>query len=96
QRTVRGLYFKETNTRLPEKDEIRVWCDETSDAEDRQNREDLKNWFLGPLMTVEPKVIGQDMFSYRHIINEDHASAWVLGFYGRINFLALTFPSTGE
>lgn len=96
QRTIRGLFFKETNGRLPEKDEIRVWCDETFAAEDRQNREDLKNWFLAPLMMVEPKVIGPDLFSYRHIINDDLASAWILGFYGRIHFLAITFPAAEE
>jgi hypothetical protein len=94
ERTVKGLYFRETGQRLPDGYDVRVHSDETlATLDPRDLEEDTRN-VIAPLQRLEPKVIGNDVFAYRHWIAPEDAriSVWLLTFYRDISFLAITGP----
>jgi len=90
ERIVRGLYFHETGERLPHSHGVAVWSEETLVACGHDAIEHARNTIVAPLLQVQPKTVGPATFSYRHLILPDLASAWLLGFYDRIFFLAVT------
>lgn len=91
KRTVRGLFFHETGQRLPSDYEVGVWSDETIVEWGQEFVEEVKNNFVLPLMKVEPTIVGPSTFAYRYLRTErQFASAWLVTFYERVSFLALT------
>jgi hypothetical protein len=95
ERTVKGLYFKETEGRLPAGYDVKVHSAETLATQDPRDLEaDTRN-VIAPLKQLAPKVIGNDVFAYRYWIAPDvpGLSVWLLTFFSRISFLALTGPS---
>lgn len=94
ERTVKGLYFKETERRLPDGYDVRVHSDETLATLDPGDLEEDTRNVIEPLKRLPPKVIGNDVFQYRHWVapEEPGISVWLLTFFGRISFLAMTGP----
>ena len=94
ERTVRGLYFKEMNQRLPEGYDVTVFCDETLINELPVILNKLQETLIIPLAAAPPKIIAPNIFFYRVLIAEDNpaATAWALTFYERKSFLAITCP----
>lgn len=90
ERTVRGLYYAESGQRLPDGHGVTVISNEMLIEQGKQAMDEVKEWFLIPLMQIEPKVIGPDTFSYRYSILPNLSSVWLLAFYARVFFLALT------
>jgi hypothetical protein len=95
KRITRGLFYKEKERRLPDNYQVWACCN------DIINEHPL---FLGTFMmkdiitsTLQGKslTIGNDVFRYwcRFDVDEENISTWVLSFYGRVNFLALTIPN---
>jgi hypothetical protein len=89
KRTILGLYFHETGKRLPAGHDVGVMPWDMIKQQGREAEEEVKNWLYAPLMTVEPKIIGQNVFSYRHQILPE-CSGWMVGFYGTVFFFAIT------
>jgi hypothetical protein len=96
KRFTRGLFYKEKGRRLP--DNYQVWACCINDIASEHPL------FLGTFMmkdiinsTLQGKsiTIGNDVFKYwyKFNIDDENISTWVLSFYGRVNFLALTIPN---
>ncbi len=91
---MKGLYSHETGQRLPKGYDVRVHSDETLwELDPRHLEEDRRN-VIEPLKQLPPKVIGNDVFAYRHFITSEDPgiSVWLLTFFGRISFLAISGP----
>lgn len=93
-RTVRGLFFHEIRSRLDDDFDVEVFCDDRLNQEPPEVLQQLKDTIIHPLAGVQPVVIGDGVFMYRHLITPDNpdASAWALTFYQGKSFLALTGP----
>ncbi len=93
-RTVIGLYFKETGRRLPDGYDVKVHSDETLASLDPCDLEEDTRNVIDPLKRLTPKVIGNNVFAYRHwIASEDPGvSVWLLTFFGTISFLVMSGP----
>lgn len=96
ERTIRGLYFTERHSPLGLTNEVRVYTNEDLQEQAKEALNVLTKNVLLPLAAQTPKVIGNDVFSYRfHISNEAPIhSVWALVFYGAVPFLCLTGPRT--
>lgn len=90
RRIARGLFFHETCGVLSPETEIRTACSEEPPG--------ATNWqavesFVQALRQKEPKVLGDNVFSYRvHFTEIPELSAWLFSFYGVIEFFAGTWP----
>jgi hypothetical protein len=94
ERTVRGLYFVESCRPLGLGNGIRIYANEDLENESAEVLNELHKTILQPLAATSPKVIGDNVFSYRfQIISENPIySVWGLSFYAHVPFLCLTGP----
>ncbi len=94
ERTVRGLYFAESGNPLGLNNEVRVYSNEDLEGQPQDVMDQLKQTILIPLATYPPKVIGNNVFLYRHQIVKENPlfSVWGVSFYGRVPFLTMTGP----
>lgn len=94
-RTVRGLYFEETERRLENGYDVAVHSNETLTHQEPDLLAEFTRTILEPLASLPPRVIGDNVFIYRHgITKEDpNLSVWALTFYGKVSFVALTGPA---
>jgi hypothetical protein len=93
-RTVRGLFFFETHRVLRKDYDAEVFCNDRLSAQPASDLETLQQTILIPLTQIQPKVIGNNVFSYRvHLDTTDpDLSVWALLFYGGVPFLVFTWP----
>jgi hypothetical protein len=98
ERVVRGLYFVESGNPLGLNNEVRVFTSEDLELQPNDVVEELQRTILTPLATYPPKVIGNNVFLYRHHIVEDAPlfSVWGISFYARVPFFAMTGSPMGE
>ncbi len=94
ERTVRGLFFHQTQRRLDANYDVRIFSDDTVTDNPADVLEELRDTILIPLAQKLPTVIANGAFHYRfHITDEDpNVSVWGLSFYQRVPFLGLTGP----
>ena len=94
ERIVRGLYFAERASPLRFANEVRVYANEDLQQGNQNVLEELTKNILVPLAAQIPKVIGDNVFSYRFHIPEENPvySVWGLSFYGAVSFLCFTGP----
>lgn len=92
ERVVRGLYFAESGKPLGLNNEVRVFTSEELEAQPKDILDQLKNTILVPITALQPKIIGKDVFFYRHhIAPEDPiVSVWVISFYKQVPFFIMT------
>ena len=95
ERTIRGLYFEEFGKPLGLNNEVRVYTDGDIELQPDDVLEQLKQDVLKPLSTCSLRVIGNNVFSYRHQIAKENPlfSFWFLTFYGGFPALAMTRSS---
>jgi hypothetical protein len=92
-RTVRGLYFHEQKRRMPDDHDVYVWCDETLIRLQREDYDHFQQKLIQPVMSEAPKVVAPGVFDYRFLMFDDGpGSIWLLSFYERKSFLAITGP----
>lgn len=93
-RTIRGLFFREAQRRIPE--DYSVVCYSESGLRDLPAEviEELQRTIISPLRSRAPKTIGNLVFSYwvQFVEDDPNVSAWLLEFYQRIRFLGSTAP----
>lgn len=96
ERIIRGFYFAESSSPLGIANEVNVYLNEDLQQETQDVLDDLTKHILLPLAAQTPKVIGDNVFSYRfHITDENPIySVWGLSFYETVPFLCLTVPHT--
>jgi hypothetical protein len=94
ERTVRGLYFAESGNPLGLNNEVHVYANEDLELQPQHVLEQLTQTILTPLATFPPKIIGNNVFLYRHQIMKENPifSVWAVSFYGQVPFLAMTGP----
>lgn len=94
ERTVRGLYFAESCRPLGLDNDVRVYSNEDLELQPYEVLDQLRKTILAPLTKYTPKVIGNNVFSYRHQIMLENLifSVWAITFYGYVHFLVLTGP----
>ncbi len=94
ERTVRGIYFAESCHPLGLNNEVRVYSNDDLGLQPREVLDQLSQTILAPLAANAPKVIGDNVFSYRHQIMVENPifSVWAITFYGHVSFLCLTGP----
>jgi hypothetical protein len=94
ERTVRGLYFAESGNPLGLNNEVRVYSNEDLEEQPQDVIDQFKQTILIPLAAYPPKVIGNNVFLYRHHIVKENPlfSIWGVSFYGQVPFLAMTGP----
>ncbi|HUR54016.1 MAG TPA: hypothetical protein VMZ71_07785, partial [Gemmataceae bacterium] len=82
----------ETGQRLPDGYDVRIHSDETLATLDPRDLEEDTLKVIEPLKQLPPKVIGNDVFAFRHFIapEDPGVSVWLLTFFGGISFLAMT------
>jgi hypothetical protein len=92
EKTVRGLFYHETEQGLHPDYGIIVHSDDSLKEYPKELLEELSHTILIPLTQIPPKIVGDDVFQYRfHIAKEDtFCSVWALTFYRQISFLAIT------
>ncbi len=98
ERTVRGLYFAERSAPLGLRNEVRIHTNEDLEQEAPEVIEELTTKILTPLAAQPPKIIGNNVFSYRFHIPEENPlySVWGLSFYEAVPFLCFTGPGIIE
>ncbi|MFH2069320.1 MAG: hypothetical protein ABII89_07680 [Candidatus Omnitrophota bacterium] len=98
ERITRGLYFAERGSFLGFHNEVRVHADEDLHQETKKVLDELSKNVLLPLAAQTPKIIGDNVFSYRfHITDENPAySVWGFSFYGSVPFLCFTGPGSNS
>jgi hypothetical protein len=94
-RTARGLYWHRTNRPLPRGFDVKVLSEETLRESPRDDVEELQRTIITPLMNKPEQRIGGGVFRYRgHVLPEaEGVSVWLMTFYNRVFFLAMTGPS---
>jgi hypothetical protein len=96
-RTVKGVYYSLYKQRMPNDYDVRVmsFIGEMS-RKGPKAQEEMIEPFRRTLSSVQPTVIGDNVFSYRHrLTDEDHNTGmWLLTFYGSIHFLCVTASLT--
>ena len=98
KKTIRGLYFAESKQPLGLNNEVRVYCNEDLELQPPDVLDQLKLTILNPIEMKCPKVIGDNIFLYRHQIIKDNPifSVWVVSFYGKVPFFAMTGPQQNK
>lgn len=98
ERTIRGLYFAESKQPLGLNNEVHVYCNEDLELQPPKVLDQLKLTILNPIATKCPKVIGNNIFLYRHQIMEENPifSVWVVSFYGKVPFFGMTGPQRNK
>lgn len=97
ERTVRGLYFKETGSILPCGHDILILTKESLAEAHPEGRELVEREAIAPLRRAPVRVVGANAFSYCYAMTErPPTSAWCLCFYGKIEFLALIGPENAK
>jgi len=96
ERVVRGLYFAESGKPLGLNNEVRVFTVEELEAKPKDVLDQLKSTILVPITEMQPKIIGKDVFLYRHYIAPENPiiSIWVISFYKQVPFFIMTGSST--
>ena len=95
-RITKGLFYREISTHLPKNYEVAAYSEsglrDVSPADIAQLQKDI----VQPLMTQKPKIIGNNVFSYRVLFTEEdpNVSAWLLLFYEKVAFICITLPSS--
>lgn len=94
EKTARGLFFHETNSRLHPSYEVAVLSNETLIDHPTELIEEWTQTIIIPLAKQSPKIIGNNVFAYRFKITEEDpfVSAWALTYYDNVAFLCLTGP----
>lgn len=94
ERTLRGLYFAESCQPLGLSNGVTVLMSEDLKNQQTEVVNKLTQTILNPLAAMAPKVIGDNVLSYRfQIMEEDPAvSVWGFTFFDRVSFLCLTDP----
>ncbi len=91
EQTVRCLYLHETGERIPQVNEVSVFCNDFLRQFNKEKVIDFHETFVVPLAEQTPKTIGGDTFAYSWIdTGEAFGSIWGLVFYGYMPFVALT------
>lgn len=94
ERIVRGFYFAERCVPLGLSKEVRVHTNEDIQQEPQEVLSELTKNILAPLAAQAPKIIGDNVFSYRFYVLEENPvhSVWGLSFYAAVPFLCFTGP----
>ncbi len=94
ERVVRGFYFAESFQPLGQNNNVNVLSDDDLINESEEVIEELTQNILLPLASIEPKIIGDNIFTYRHHITDENPaySVWGLSFYGHVPFFCITGP----
>jgi hypothetical protein len=94
RRITKGLFYHEKGYRLP--DDYDAVAISESGLQDATNdfKQELQANILQPLMSNTPKIIGNQVFSYRvaYADIDANTSVWHFEFYERVRFLCLTLP----
>ena len=95
ERTARGLYWDRTRRPLPRGFNVKVVSDDTLKESPRDVVEQLQQTILAPLMKEPERTVGGGVFKFRGYIVPDHegVSVWLMTFYGRMSFFAMTGPA---
>ncbi|HIJ90087.1 MAG: HNH endonuclease [Desulfobulbaceae bacterium] len=98
ERVVRGFYFAEVGKPLGFNIGVKIISNDDLQDEPQDFIKELKETILVPLASKEAKVIGDNIFSYRHHIAEEDStvSVWGMSFYSHVPFLCLTAPDSVE
>jgi hypothetical protein len=94
ERTARGLYWERTRSPLPRGCDVKVISDDTLKESPRDVVEQLQQTILAPLMNESERSIA-GVFKFRGFVMPDHqgVSVWLMTFYGRMSFVAMTGPA---
>jgi hypothetical protein len=94
RRIVKGLFFHEKGHRLPDEYKVIVLSESGLYNANDYFKKQLQIIFR-PLMANTPKIIGNQVFSYRvyYTYTDDNASAWLLEFYEQVRFFCMTLPN---
>ena len=98
ERIVRGLYFAEVCEPLGLDVGLKILLNEDFQDEPKDVIEELSKTILEPLVSMDAKVVGDNIFTYRHHIAEENPSisVWGMSFYGHVPFLCFTGPEPIE
>ncbi len=94
ERTVRGLYLTETGKVLPIDSEVKAFAEDGLRNISIGSHQTLIKTIIEPLYSTPPKTIGEGTFQYWAAFAPDveFSSAWILTFYERVSFIAITLP----
>lgn len=92
-RIVWGLFAHHYTRRLGDEHAAAVFDGQKLQATGK--REEIAR-LVGPLQHCNEHTIGEDVFAYRFLASSDepYSSAWLLRFYGTVEYLVLTLPRT--
>jgi len=93
-RIVKGLFYHEKKHRLPDNYEVRSQSEDSVRQRPPSEREFLEQNFIKPVLPQKRVKIGDGVFAYRFntFADEPNSTVWILEFYERACFLALTSP----
>lgn len=94
ERIVRGLFVNETGGILPKEALVSVWNEDGLSFMGKNHIKELQDTIVTPVTKNELHVIGTNTFTYQFALDSDKkwASAWILRFYEKTSFLAITLP----
>lgn len=90
ERVIKGLYYHHSGRVLEDTYKARAW--ELSGFGDNATAWSYLDKFTSALLDSEPNVIGEQTFAYRFLMLDENPcfSAWLLTFYGVVNFFGIT------
>lgn len=97
-RIVKGLFYHEKKHRLPNDYEVRSQSEDSFRQRVPSERDFLEQNFVNPVLPQKRKVFGDGVFAYRinTFAGDPNSTVWILEFYERASFLALTIPPASE
>jgi hypothetical protein len=95
QRIVKGLFYYERGSRLPDGYEVAAFSAAGLSALDKQFKEHIIKNVVDPILLNIPRTIGNNVFTYRVAFapEDPNLSVWHLIFYEKVVFLCFTTSS---
>lgn len=92
KRITKGLFYHETGHRLPDTYDTVSYAEAGMQKVSEDVIRDLQNKIIRPLLTMDPKKIGNKVLLYRVLYSNDdpNSSVWLFTFYERVSFLCMT------
>jgi hypothetical protein len=93
-RITKGLFYHEKKYRLPDEYGVAAYSESGLTNITAEFKQEIRINILQPLMANAPKIIGDQVFSYRvsYSDTDTNVSAWLFIFYEQVRFVCLTLP----
>lgn len=94
ERMTKGFFYHEKGYRLPDGYEAVGFSPDRFNLADDKSLKFWRTRLIGPVSAQRPKILGNDVFSYKFLCDstDPNSSVWLFLFYKQVPFIGLTLP----